>query len=55
MKDNENVQDFFYIVSKKINQIRSYGDIITNKKVKAKILRCLLGNLSACGYNYRGV
>ena len=41
MKDSETVQEFVSKVSEIINQIRSYGDNIVDKKVVEKVLRCL--------------
>ena len=41
MKESELVQVFFSRVSAIVNQIRSYGDTIANKRIVEKILRSL--------------
>jgi hypothetical protein len=41
MKDSELVKDFFYRATEIINQIRSYGDNISDKRITEKILRSL--------------
>ncbi|CAL8138460.1 unnamed protein product [Prunus armeniaca] len=41
MKENESIQVFFTKVSGIVNQIRSYGDTIPNKKIVEKTLRSL--------------
>lgn len=43
MKDIESVQDSFSRLFTIINQIRSYGNTIIDKKNYKKKLRCLLG------------
>jgi len=41
MKENESIQVFFTKVSGIVNQIRSYGDTIPDKKIVEKTLRSL--------------
>ncbi|KAK3036496.1 hypothetical protein RJ639_030510 [Escallonia herrerae] len=41
MKKGESAQAFFFLMSNVINQIRSYGDTIEDKKIIQKILRSL--------------
>ncbi|KAB2600511.1 hypothetical protein D8674_042975 [Pyrus ussuriensis x Pyrus communis] len=41
MKDNESIQVFFTKISGIVNQIRSYGDAILDKKIVEKTLRSL--------------
>ncbi|GAV58344.1 UBN2 domain-containing protein [Cephalotus follicularis] len=42
MKGNESAQDFFSRISIIINQMRTFGENISNQKVVEKILRSLL-------------
>ena len=41
MKENESVQTFFSRVAGIVNQIRSYGDTLTDKRIVEKVLRSL--------------
>ncbi|GKV09408.1 hypothetical protein SLEP1_g20916 [Rubroshorea leprosula] len=41
MKGSESVQDFFSRVSVIINQLKTYGDQVDDRKVVEKVLRCL--------------
>ena len=42
MDDNESIWDLSFHVSEIVNQIRSYGENISNKKIIEKVLRYLL-------------
>jgi hypothetical protein len=41
MKDNELVKDFSFRTTEIINQIKSYGDNVSDKKIAEKIPRSL--------------
>lgn len=41
MKGNESIQDFFSRVSGIVNQMRAFGETISDQKIVEKILRSL--------------
>ena len=41
MEDNESITDFFTRVTKLVNQIKIYGEVLTSRSVVSKIFRSL--------------